>query len=153
MNEKSGTARTVATGAQECLGKGALSVLHVSLAATLPGLDMKLLFSCHLHVNRPQNPGSRSAGETRLFAVVAAETPNLLRLGSGGLRPAERPGVGFTDSATFVAVSFQVFVGDFRPKFFEFRRPRLERVPFGFILKSTAFSSAPYVSTYDRKLG
>ena len=56
-------------------------------------------------------------------------------------------GVGFTDSTTFVAVSLQAFVGDFRPKLFEFRRRRLVRVPFGFIRSPGHFFSS-YVGTY-----
>jgi len=41
--------------------------------------------------------------------------------------------VRFSDSAAFVAGSFQGFVGDFRPELFQRRRCGLVRVPFGII--------------------
>ena len=50
-----------------------------------------------------------------------------------GRRPPRDHGVGFPDGAAFVAGSFQGFVGDFRPEFFERPRCRLVRVPFGII--------------------
>lgn len=50
-----------------------------------------------------------------------------------GFRLSPDHSVRFPDSAAFVAGSFQAFVGDFRPEFFELPRGRLVCVPFGVI--------------------
>jgi hypothetical protein len=60
-----------------------------------------------------------------------------VRSGMGALMPVSRlsgdHGVRFPNGAAFVAGSFQGFVGDFRPEFFQRWCFRLVRVPFGFI--------------------
>jgi hypothetical protein len=48
-----------------------------------------------------------------------------------GSRLPRDDGVRFPDSSAFVTSSFQAFIGDFRPKFFQRRRCRLVGVPFG----------------------
>jgi hypothetical protein len=61
--------------------------------------------------------------------------------------------VCFSDGATFVAGSFQAFVGDFRPKLFKHARRRFVRVPFGVIWCPRHFDHARDNSAQSACLG
>jgi len=54
--------------------------------------------------------------------------------------------LGLANSAAFIAVSFQTFVGDFRPKLFHSPRRRLVCVPFGVIRSPRHLFSLPWLA-------
>src|SRR5580704_11183066 len=52
---------------------------------------------------------------------------------AAGVRLPRDYGIGFADRTTFIAGTFQGFVGDLGPQLLKRRRCRLVRVPFGFV--------------------
>jgi hypothetical protein len=68
-----------------------------------------------------------------------------------GLRLPRDHGVRLPNCATFIARSFQGFIGDFRPQLLQLLRRRLVRVPFGLIRSPGHLTSLPSVVVRRRR--
>ena len=90
---------------------------------------------CRPYKESAQRPGWRPTGES---LSVFAPLPASFSL------PRDHS-VCFPDGATFVAGSFQAFVGDFRPELFERARRRFVRVPFGVIRCPRHLTTLPII--------